>query len=345
MFAFFKKRKRSQGMNAVVLSDEGIAHACIAHFDDKLPTLQALDYSPIKHKAETLFALKKLILKNKLEHVSIVTSLLIADSHLVMLERPDVADNELAQAVRWSIKDTLPFNIEDAIIDVFDIPEKKEGGRAPLVYVSAAEKNFLKKRIQMLEELGLEIQSIDVAELVLRNVATLLPEDDDGVVLLKLDATQGLMTLTQHSSLYLARNIDTGYSALIAPISTNKGEAENSTGLALNGISPEQQRSLDTIVLEVQRSLDYYESHFAKPPINSLVIAPLGHDIPNIVKYLSDALGLQVRMFDFNSVLDTPELISAEMQAKCFFAIGAALRETAEALYNEKQSHNKGAAA
>ena len=239
------------------------------------------------------------------------------------------------------------FDVNNAIVDVFEIPGQKERGRAPLVYVTAAEKDFLKQHIQILEEQELEVESIDIAELVMRNIAALLPEDQQGVALLKLDATKGLMTLTQDSSLYLARNIDVGYSSLSTTTNSILGENPNEAdGLALEeGLAPDQQRSLDSIVLEVQRSLDYYESHFAKPAINSLVIAPLPYEIPGVIKYLASALGLQVRLLDLNTVLDTQMPMSEEKQASCFFAIGAALRESESASLAQKQGQEKGEAA
>ena len=315
-------------MNAIVLSEEGISHASVIRNAGQPPTLQSIQYSSIDNKAETASLLKKVAHNNKLEDKPIATSLLIAESNLVMLEKPEVADNEIRQAVRWRIKDSLSFDVNDAIMDVFEIPGQKERGRTPLVYVTAAEKSSLKQRIKIFEEQNLEIESIDIAELVMRNVAALLPEDQQGVALLKLDATKGLMTLTQESSLYLARNIDVGYTSLSLNNSILGETLNEDGGLALEeGMSPDQQRSLDAIVLEVQRSLDYYESHFAKPAINSLVIAPLPFEIPGMVKYLASALGLQVRLLDLNAVLDTQIPISDETQANCFFAIGSALRE------------------
>ena len=320
-------------MNAIVLSEEGISHASVIRNTGQPPTLQSIQYSSIDNKAETASLLKKVAYNNGLEDKPIATSLLIAESNLVMLEKPEVADNEIRQAVRWRIKDSLSFDVNDAIMDVFEIPGQKERGRTPLVYVTAAEKSSLKQRIKIFEEQNLEIESIDIAELVMRNVAALLPEDQQGVALLKLDATKGLMTLTQDSSLYLARNIDVGYASLSLNNSILGESSNDDGGLALEeGMSPDQQRSLDAIVLEVQRSLDYYESHFAKPAINSLVIAPLPYEIPGMVKYLAGALGLQVRLLDLNAVLDTQTPVSEEIQANCFFAIGAALRELEQPL-------------
>lgn len=331
MFNFFNKKKRGQGINAIVLSEDSIAHAYIIRNAGQPPSLQSIQYSSIENKADISGSLKQFIQQNKLDNSSIVTTLLTSDSNLVMLEKPEVTDDELRQAVRWRIKDSVSFDVNNAVVDVFEIPGQKERGRTPLVYVTAAEKDLLKQRIQLLEEHNLEIENIDIAELVMRNVAALLPEDQQGVALIKLDATKGLMTLTQDSVLYLARNIDIGYNSLAATANSILGESPNEgSELALeDGMAPDQQRALDSIVLEAQRSLDYYESHFAKPAINSLVIAPLPYEIPGMVNYLASALGLQVRLLDLNAVLDVAAPMSEEQQANAFFAIGAALREPA----------------
>ncbi len=346
MFNFFKKEKSGQGLNAVVLCEKGIAYACIQRNAGQPPTLKSVHFSQIENKTETASALKQLVKDFHLEGKEVTTSLLIADSNLVMLEKPEVANEELRQAVRWKVKDSLPVDINNAIVDVFEIPGQKERGRTSLVYVTAAEKEFLKQTISTFEEQQLEISSIDIAELVMRNIASLLPEDQQGVALLKLEANQGLITLTQDSSLYLARNIDVGYQSLTANTTTSiLGETPvESEGLAFEEeMSPDQQRSLDAIVLEVQRSLDYYESHFAKPAINSLVIAPLPQEVPGLIKYLAGALGLQVRMLDLNAVLDVQQPLSEEQQANNFFAIAAALREPA--LPAQLQEPKKGKAA
>lgn len=325
-------------MNALVLSNEGIAHACIAQNTGQPPSLVSFHFYPINSPSETTAVLKQLVRENGLENTPVVTSLMIGDSNLAMVEKPDVPAEELRQAIRWKIKDSFPFNIDDAIVDVFDIPHQKTLGRASLVYVTAAEKSFLKQQIKLLEEQKLKVENIDIAELVLRNIAMLLPEAKNGVVLLKFDQTQSLMTLVQGSSLYLARNIDVGYNLLLDQSESILGENSD------EAVSSQQQQALeqvlDMIVLEVQRSLDYYEGHFSKPSINSLVIAPVGRDISNITQYLAKALGLKVRVLDFNDFLDTPQFITDEMQEKCFYAIGAALRED----NTKKLSHKKGVA-
>ncbi len=337
MFTFFNKRKHDQGVNAIVLSEQGIAFASVLSTPSQTPVLQAVDFMPLDNPADLASSLKTFADRHKLEHRHVVTTLQMNEASLVMLEKPNVADNELRQAVRWSLKDSLSFDIENAIIDVFEIPGQKERGRTPLIYATAAEKSFLQHRIHLLEELEMAIDAIDIPELAMRNVAALLPEDANGVALLKLDADQGLITLTQNKSLFLARNIDTGYRNL-APASGHSvlGEPEQSDGLQFeSGMSPDQQRALDSIVLEVQRSLDYYESHFAMPAITTLVLAPLPFTVPGLSEQLSSLLGVKVRTLDTCSVLDCQVQASEEVLAQSFMAIATALRMNEKLMQGE----------
>ena len=99
-----------------------------------------------------------------------------------------------------------------------------------------------------------------------------------------------------------------------------------------SALAPGLQHLLDNIVLEVQRSLDYYESHFSLPSVSGLVIAPMEKRIPGMMAYIASQLGVPVRMLDLNTLLDCPEYLSDELQARCLYAVGAALRQEAKVL-------------
>lgn len=83
----------------------------------------------------------------------------------------------------------------------------------------------------------------------------------------------------------------------------------------------------DQLVLEVQRSLDYYDRYFSQPGVQSLVMSPTELPIPGLHDYLRESLGIPVREFDISEVLDSSEPITPVQQAQCLIAIGAVLRE------------------
>lgn len=239
----------------------------------------------------------------------------------VLTEAPEVKDSELLQAMRWKMKDLIEYDIEDATIDCFPIYGQKERGRQPMAYVVTASTDVLKSYIDTLDECALRLNSIDIPAMSQRNIAQLLPEDEAGVALLVMNEKQGLLTLTRKGELYLARDLEVGYSHF-----SGDDKVNSDSGLQLEGMPPATQSALDQIVLEVQRSIDYYERYFAQPSINSLVIAPMPVSVTGMIEYIASQSGIQVRELDMNLLLGVETKMDRQTQSQCFPAIGAALR-------------------
>jgi MSHA biogenesis protein MshI len=200
------------------------------------------------------------------------------------------------------------------------------------MYVVASRTSTVQQHIDLLESSGLNLNAIDIPELVLRNIAALLPEDKNGVATLYIGRQQGMLVMTRGKTLFLSRRIDLGLEQLKRYLNTPADEDE----LVLDGEEPSMpaplQRALDNIVLEIQRSLDYYESHFSLPPVSGLVMAPMEENIPGMMGYLGGNLGVPVRQLDLNALIECDETLTDQLQSQCLFAIGAALREEKRAL-------------
>ena len=186
-----------------------------------------------------------------------------------------------------------------------------------MVYVVAARSAVVKQRINQLLEAGLKLNTIDIPELCYRNIASLLPEDVGGVALICLARQRGILTLTRQETLYFSRRLQTGAEILWRD--------------DVDQLTPEIEGWLDSIVIEVQRSLDYYESNFSAPPIAGVVLAPLGKKIHGIAEYLSSQLGLPCRVLDLNELIDCPRPLAEQGQVFCLPAVGAALRREVKA--------------
>lgn len=322
-------------MIGIAVQPDGIAVASTQQEIGQTPRLKMCEYRPVTTPSELTSTLENIVSALNTKDHKVVTVMAPTEFNLLLLEAPQVDEGELKAAVRWKVKDMIDYDIEEAVIDVFHIPSQKGTGRAPMIYVVAARADTVRNRIAQLENNGLGLDIIDIPDMVQRNIAALLPEDDTGVAFLAFTDNGGLITLTRRSTLYLSRALDTGLTQLIASETgnpqdsalsvTNKFEAE----LKLEEPNPDQQQALESVTLEVQRSLDYYESHFSQPHIGSLVIAPLPQHIPDLTNYFASQLGLQVRILDLNGLLDIPHPLDMTLQSHCLTAIGASLRSTA----------------
>ncbi|QKT03307.1 pilus assembly protein PilM [Ectothiorhodospiraceae bacterium 2226] len=231
---------------------------------------------------------------------------------VLRVEAPDVPPDEIRAAVRWRVKDMLEFHVDDAVLDVFDVPGQKVRGPGRVMYVVAARRALVEAQIEAVHGAGLQLTAIDIPEMAQRNVAAALPDDAGGVAMLSLGARAGLITLTQGGTLYLARSLEFGYADLNA--------AERGTA------------AREQLVLEVQRSLDYYESHFSQPPIGSSVLAPTEEAVDGLAEAMGDGLAVPVRGLALDELVAADQAPPARDQARCLAALGGALRSEARVL-------------
>ncbi|MBT8109303.1 MAG: pilus assembly protein PilM [Gammaproteobacteria bacterium] len=244
-----------------------------------------------------------------------LTSVLPSGSYqLVLVEIPNVPANEVPSAVRWQIKDILDFPVDEAVIEMFEMPELSTSSNKNMAYAVATQRSRVQDHIELLHDAGLSLDVIDIPELCTRNIATLLPQDARGVAFLHFADSHGTLTITRQGVLYLIRQIEMGLAAMEAVVQDDFARKE----------------LVSTIVLETQRSLDYYESHFDYGPVTELVLAP-GSNIGGLADSLHEELGLTISSLDLNGLFDMRAALSIEDQSDCLVAIGAALRSEPQA--------------
>ena len=275
------------------------------------PALTLFDFRPWSDQDQDK-VLARVATDHDLKRSRCATALDPNEYTLLLTEAPDVPADELRAAIRWRIKDLIDFHINDATLDVFDLPGEKAAGRARSMYAVAARSAAIQRRVDLLDTAGINLDVIDIPEMVQRNLAALLPEDVKGVVLLSFTPGTGLITITKQSEIYLSRNIDIGLDAFAQTTD-------------INGL-------FDRIVLEVQRSLDYFDSHFRQAPIAHLALAPMPREIPGLVDYLKANLNVDVSTMDLTKLLDCETEVTPALQSVCLSALGAALRQEEKAL-------------
>ena len=317
MFGLTRKSDASRGRTGLSRSPEGISVAQVTRDKALIPRVSVCQFVEGGDHGEPE-AMVALLDGIRLGSLPCNWALAGDDYQLLLVEAPEVEPGELRAAVRWRIRDLIEFHIDDAVIDVFDVPGQKTGARARMMYAVACRSPLVQKVVDALEDSELDLQVIDIAELAMRNVAALLEEDVSGVALLHLERDYGLITISRQTSLYLARKLDIGFAQL--------GEALAADGADVAFPGPALQGLLEQIVLEVQRSLDYYESHLSSSPATALYLDPPVGMPASLTEYFEQNLGVPVRALDLNRVLDCGGELEPERQSRCLLALGAALR-------------------
>ncbi|SDE02815.1 hypothetical protein [Desulfuromonas thiophila] len=239
--------------------------------------------------------------------------------NLIQTERPEVPDNELSEALRWQLRDLFDFPAEQAIIEAVTFDQAAAG--QPLTFAVAASSARLRPLVaQVRDQAGLDLRVIDIPELVLRELLRDEQSSQRGVALLCLWPGSGLVLVSRAGELCMARRFNIGLDELTALAEPVTDGIE---------ISAAQQEMLDALVLEVQRSLDYYESHITRQPVSRVLVAPLRQPLPGLIDYLNSYLTPETLFIPLQSYLaDLPE--DEALCAFGFTALAAALRALRE---------------
>ena len=239
-----------------------------------------------------------------------------AEYQLLMVDAPNVPREELKAAIRWRVKDLLDYHIDDAIMDVLDIPVDKDApGKSHYMYAVAAKNAIVQGQVAQFERAKIALQVIDIPETAQRNIAELYETADRGIGMLTFDDhAGGLFTLSFKGELYLARRLDLTWSQLVA--------AQES----------QRQAYFERIRVELQRSLDHFERQYQNITLSELLLGPMPEDI-GLEAFLSSQLYLPLRQINLADALEfVGDDMGIDKQWQLLRVLGAALRLEAKAL-------------
>lgn len=304
MLAFWKKNKTTAaGMLGLAPTADGLALARL-HWQAGVPRLQSCAFLAASADAQP-GALQQYVEREGLAGLSVNLLAASNDYQMLLVERPEVADSELRDAVRWRIRELVSQPVDGLVVDAFALPADAFRGRTPMVYCAALARTRMNELAALCESAGLRLASIDVAELALRNLGLLAGAEGQNLATLQLGSRDSLVCVQNGADLYMARRIERGLD--------NRGE---DSGL---------------LALEIQRSLDYFESQMGKGHLGRLLLLPpeLGGEL--VQMELSSRLSQRVQLLDLATLFaDSPLLdLAPPHQARCLPAIGAALRREA----------------
>lgn len=307
MFEGLRKAVASRGRAAVTWHDGRAVLARATLRDQPAPRLRATvsDVGTDEYGRPALASLR--LDGEPLQRVPVSAVLPDGRYQLLLEELPNAPRGEMHAAMGWRIRDRIDVALDDAVIELLEMPQQARGGKK-LAYAVVASREVVQNQIAGVKGAGLNLDTIELPELCMRNIAVRLPQDAEGVAFLHFTADSGLLTITRQGVLYLIRRIDIGMLQLDRTPTT-----QVHTGL------------IPSVCLELQRSLDYYEAHYDLPSISTLVLGP-GAGTGPLQQAIANQLGLKVGVLDLNELFDFAEPLSEEAQKECLFAIGAALR-------------------
>lgn len=225
------------------------------------------------------------------------------DYQLMLVERPDVPDEELRQAVKWKVKDLISAPLDSVVVDIFELPEDANKAGKRMLYAVITDLAKVQSAIDMVADAGLQLEHIDIEVLALRNL-TLLKELQRGAAVVRLRPNSGEVSIYRDGNLYLSRHFKLDYNGgLLDDLPT------------------------DALALEVQRSFDYFERQMGQVPPGVLYLCGEGIGPEKLTEDLSRSSPVPVEFLDLSSDIGLEvDQVDESILQLCVAAVGAAYR-------------------
>lgn len=301
-----RKALRPDARAGIALADGSFALAVVRRSGEGKPSIEHCAVHAASGDAAP--ALKALLDKLRVGRAPVCAVIGGDDYQIVQVEAPDVLPAEMRAAIRWRLRDVINFSVDEAVVDVFETPDPVRRTQGKMLFAVAARDAAIQRISSTARSAAKGFDSIDIPELCLRNLSALLPQDHKGVAMLALNERFAQLVTTRQGVMYLTRRIDTA-----------RFGHDSRNGATIDAAA---------LALEIQRSLDYYESHYDQTPIGDLVLAPAAAHAHDLAQELKNETSLRVSVLNVGEIFNVPsggdDLVT---DWPTLMALGAALRD------------------
>jgi Tfp pilus assembly protein PilN len=235
------------------------------------------------------------------------------DYTMVATEAPEVPREEWRDALRWQLKDQVTYPVDNAIIEVLEVPDTTQmrASHASIVLISPhdiAYQNYLQSSDE-----GHDWLAHEVPETALRNICALGEVEGKAHALMAFGETYSMLVITCGGALLMARTIE------VALSEGEEGDEQRAGAIGRAG-------------LEVLRTLDTFERIHSQAQLAHVSVAlPPGFE--NAMEVLADLVYQPLKPLHLGDFLDCSRLRDPSIAQAATFgelcAVGAALRQHA----------------
>ena len=220
-------------------------------------------------------ALAKWTNRNKIGNAQCAVSFGSMFYNVYQTEKPAVADDEIHQALTWTVKELTGANM---VFDYFEIPAQSSGNNN--INVAVVPASILEGAIDAVTKAGLQLETITVEELA---VCDVLPVAEEPVMTLLQKAGEEIqLAIVKQGQLYFSRSL--------------KG-FENLGSFTVEEL---QMGVMDSLSVQIQRSMDYFESQLRQAPVRKILMNIEAANSEPIAAQIRELMRVDVEPFEVN---------------------------------------------
>jgi type IV pilus assembly protein PilM len=257
------------------------------------------------------------------------------------LSLPVMPAHELGEAVRWEARKLTALPMEEVVIDFLVMGESEEHQvRRYEMVIAIVERAALLEQIQQVRTSGLEVAAIDVAPLAIFGAikAQFEMKQMGSILYIDIGAKKMEINILKEGLLRFTRQVAMGGDGITQAITQALGVsfAEGERRKREEGMLREElmrapiQGEVDRIIVEIQRSVDYYRAQFRETGVDKILLMGGTPLLPGFLDYFSGFFEAPVELgdpFSRMSMINSGVSIVRNMSPRFSLAVGLALRK------------------
>lgn len=313
----------------VALGAQGMLAARIEKPFAQRPRLSEVVFQPVAAESDWPQAFRHVADVLSAQGLPTVVQVHAQLASLLQLALPEVPEAERPSALKFRAREVSPIPLDDMALDYVDVQGMRVRGGEKAAYCAVARLSQMRALRDAVKGAGLRLEAIDVTDMVLRHLLGRIQTPEENGALLFIGSHGARIIVARADQLYLFRTSN------LAADQLEKLQVERSAGeglqlaksddLGMPSRDAGQQRT-EALLLDIQRTLDFYDSNFTDPPPRRLWVLPGWRFMPSVASQLGEQMRMPVRELKLEEVLDGVEALQGQPIDLATLAIGAALR-------------------
>ncbi|MCB9728763.1 MAG: type IV pilus assembly protein PilM [Deltaproteobacteria bacterium] len=293
--------------------------------------------------------IKELVAANRIRQRDVCVSV---SGHSVIIKKislPEMTSEELDESIQWEAEQYIPFDIKDVNVDVQIVNPKAGQGQMDVLLV-AAKKDVIHDYVSVVAEAGLRTVCVDVDTFALQNMFELgygFPPNETialvnvGAAVININViANGMTTFTRDISMggglltaEIQKHLNVSYEEAEHYKTAGEGNITNST--IAREVQVLSEKVSQTLVTEIQRSLDFYAATTVNTDISRLYLSGGSAQIPPLIRLLERNLEVPVELVNpFKNIIIDPRKFDVDalqrMAPVAAVAVGQGLRKAGD---------------
>jgi hypothetical protein len=196
-----KENKNQRVMCCVEITSRGFSLVVSLLADNGQNQVIVLERFESMVAAEISRKIKLVVEKYSLYGAPCIVVLHPTDYNLFLIDKPNVAKNELQKATKWVVKDMVQYPLDQLVMDVFPSPHKHK------LFVVATEQNLIERIVDALGMVGLRLFKVTITELAIMKVLQASGQLPDSYCFLHVAQNTTLLLHVEHGLLSYVKRL------------------------------------------------------------------------------------------------------------------------------------------